>query len=312
LSRTLKAPYPWFGGKSAVATQVWQRFGKVRNYVEPFFGSGAMLLARPTPFDGPETVNDADCYLANFWRALRADAEAVAEWTDWPVNEADLHARHLWLIAQDEFRERMKSDPEYYDARVAGWWVWGLCKWIGGGWCAKPHKRRPHLGDQGRGVDRPSQKRPHLGDQGRGEIYDYFRLLSDRFRRVRVCCGDWSRVCGPTPTVKQGLTAVFLDPPYSAEAGRENEIYAVENLTVAHDVREWCLERGDDPLIRIALCGYEGEHDELEQHGWDVVAWKARGGYARQGRRGEINARRERIWYSPHCINPHSLLPFGD
>ena len=313
--------------------------------MDPFFGSGAMLLARPTPFEGPETVNDADCYLANFWRALRADAEAVAEWTDWPVNEADLHARHLWLITQDEFREKMKSDPEFYDAKVAGWWAWGLCKWIGSGWCElaqkrphlgdqgvgvdrpsrqlphlgnqgrgvdRPSRQRPHLGDQGVGVDRPSQKLPHLGDQGRGEIYDYFRLLSDRFRRVRVCCGDWSRVCGPTPTVNQGLTAVFLDPPYSAEAGRVSEIYAVENLTVAHQVREWCLERGDDPLIRIALCGYEGEHDELEQHGWDVVAWKARGGYARQGRRGEINARRERIWYSPHCINPHSLLPFGD
>ncbi len=38
---TLKAPFPWFGGKSRVAPDVWARFGDVANYVEPFFGGGA-------------------------------------------------------------------------------------------------------------------------------------------------------------------------------------------------------------------------------------------------------------------------------
>lgn len=31
-----KAPFPWFGGKSKVAAEVWRRFGDVTNYVEPF------------------------------------------------------------------------------------------------------------------------------------------------------------------------------------------------------------------------------------------------------------------------------------
>jgi site-specific DNA-adenine methylase len=44
----LKAPFPWFGGKSRVADIVWDRFGDVANYVEPFFGSGAVLL-HPAP-----------------------------------------------------------------------------------------------------------------------------------------------------------------------------------------------------------------------------------------------------------------------
>lgn len=43
----LKAPFPWFGGKSTVADLVWQRFGDVPNYVEPFFGSGAVLSLLP-------------------------------------------------------------------------------------------------------------------------------------------------------------------------------------------------------------------------------------------------------------------------
>jgi DNA adenine methylase len=57
MSDGLRAPFPWFGGKSRVADIVWDRFGDVANYVEPFFGSGAVLLARPHP-PRIETVND--------------------------------------------------------------------------------------------------------------------------------------------------------------------------------------------------------------------------------------------------------------
>lgn len=72
----LKAPFPYMGGKSRVARVVWQRFGDVPNYVEPFAGSLAVLLGRPA-FDGNriETVNDADGHVANFWRALQADSD---------------------------------------------------------------------------------------------------------------------------------------------------------------------------------------------------------------------------------------------
>ena len=45
----LKAPFPWFGGKSRVSHIVWDYFGDVANYVEPFAGSLAVLLGRPNP-----------------------------------------------------------------------------------------------------------------------------------------------------------------------------------------------------------------------------------------------------------------------
>jgi len=311
----LRAPFPWFGGKRAVAGMVWERFGDVPNYVEPFAGSLAVLLTRPHwPFESTrtETVNDADCYLANFWRALQADPEAVVDFADWPVNEADLHARHLWLVnvAKDTVA-KLRTDPEFYDAKIAGWWVWGICQWIGSGWCHHPEwKQRPHLGDAGMGVHRPSQKLPHLGSAGRGDLREYFDLLASRLRRVRVCCGDWSRVCGPTPTVIQGVTGVLLDPPYADEADRKSDLYAVDSLTVAHAVREWAIEQGNDPLMRIALCGYEGEHEMPPD--WECVHWKARGGYGSQGdgksTNGRDNAKKERIWFSPHCLKVDRLV----
>ncbi len=41
-----------------VAPLVWERLGDVYSYVEPFFGSGAVMLAR-THEPRIETVNDA-------------------------------------------------------------------------------------------------------------------------------------------------------------------------------------------------------------------------------------------------------------
>lgn len=371
-----------------MAPVVWEAFGDVQNYVEPFAGSLAVLLGRPTT-PKIETINDLDCYVANFWRALAAAPLEVARWADWPVNEADLHARHQWLVLAPEvkaFRERMKTDPDFFDAKIAGWWVWGICQWIGTGWCLLPEdaaqrattserglrtalarkrpvlgkgtrgvqgsprrtptplvEQRPELSAPGRGVHRslPSlggsrgaaghgihasaltrtpRKRPQLKKGGMGvhhgldtpsrkllkmdrgtasrlqteALVEWMERLADRLRRVRVCCGDWSRVLGPSPTVHIGVTGVFLDPPYSGEAGRDPDIYSSESLTVAHDVRAWCLANGHHPKLRIALCGYEGEH---ELPGWTEFAWKAAGGYGKQA-----NAVRERIWFSPHCF----------
>lgn len=312
----LRAPFPWFGGKSAVAGVVWERLGNVPNYVEPFAGSLAVLLRRPHDAK-TETVNDVDCYLANFWRAVEHDPEAVARWADWPVNEADLHARHWWLVGRTEFRERMMTDPEFYDVKIAGWWVWGQCAWIGSGWCDSRKyygghltQQLPHLGNAGRGINRPSQKLPHLGDAGRGELYDYFGLIAQRLRRVRVACGDWSRVMGESVTVRHGLTGVFLDPPYGHDE-RQADLYANDH-DVAADVAVWCRENGDNPLLRIALCGYRGEHDELVAAGWSEYAWKNRGGYGSQGGGdGRQNASREVIWFSPHCLPPMQAGLFG-
>jgi DNA adenine methylase len=320
---SLKSPFPYFGGKSRVASIVWERFGDCRNYVEPFCGSAAMLLGRPHyPFvDGTrtETVNDYDCMVANFWRALQADPEAIAEHCDWPVNEADLHARHLWLVTTGKERvERLRTDPDYFDAKVAGWWCWGVCQWIGSGWCSGKsswggdfadgrlaHERLPHLGSDGRGVHRPSQQLPHLGSDGMGNLHEYMHALAARLRRVRVCCGDWSRVCGETPTTGRGLTGMFFDPPYADTANRDPHLYSHDSLSVAHDVREWCIANGDNTLLRICLAGYDGEHQMPAS--WTKVVWKASGGYAGKADAENVNAKRERLWFSPYCLKPDRL-----
>ena len=332
---TLQAPFPYFGGKSRVKAEVWARLGDVANYVEPFFGSGAVLLGRPHK-PKIETVNDKDGFVANFWRALQHDPDAVAIHVDNPVNECDLHARELWLLGQREsITERLMGDPYFYDAQVAGWWAWGLSCWIGGGWTSGEgpwvaedgkmvkkmgeedgvERKRPHLSTLGQGI---SRQRPHLGNAGRSInrlglceqrlawLKEWLNSLAARLHRVRVCCGDWSRVCGPSVTFGHGLTGVFLDPPYPASAGRSEELYAVDDLGVAHVAQQWALEQGSNPRMRIVFAGYEGSLDFPSD--WSIYAWKASGGYANQGHgQGTINATRERLWFSPHCLKAEQL-----
>lgn len=132
-------------------------------------------------------------------------------------------------------------------------------------------------------------------------LTEYFAALAQRLERVRVMSGDWTRVTSDTVTKHNGITGIFLDPPYSAEKQIGAAAYCAGDNNVAHAVREWAIEHGDDPLFRIALCGYEGEHDMPGD--WECVAWKAHGGYGSQGEaQGRANKHRERIWFSPHCI----------
>jgi hypothetical protein len=226
------------------------------------------------------------------------------------------------------------ADPDYCEPRTAGWWAWGACLWIGGGWCSGkgpwhaepdaegvpalslgnggtgvnrklPHlgggkgvnRQLPHLGDGGQGVNR---QLPHLGDGGKGVIdarrewlQDWFRQLQDRLAETRIVCGDWERICSVGSMTRNGIAAVLMDPPYSLTEA----VYAHDSSTVSGDVRRWCIANGNNPKLRIALCGHDTEHNELETLGWRVEAWDKSGGY--QGADD-----RERIWFSPACKFP--------
>lgn len=312
----IKAPFPWFGGKSRAADLIWSRLGAdCGNYVEPFLGSAAVWLNRPPAFDGWAALNDKDGNIANFWRAMQANPEAVAAAAHYPVSEADLHARHLWLVNNlPKLTPRLMADPEYFEARTAGWWAWGVCLWIGSGWCAgegpwraEPdadgvpalvlgdggkgvNRKLPHLGNGGQGVNK---KLPHLGD-GEQELLKWFQQLAKRLKGARITCGDWERICSVGSMTQNGVCGVLLDPPYSTT----EPVYANDGRKISATVREWCLQNGDNSRLRIALCGHAGEHN---LPGWECHEWNKGGGY--QGADD-----RERIWFSPACIKPQRDL----
>lgn len=217
------------------------------------------------------------------------------------VHNCDLHARHQWLIDnRDGIVEKLLADPEWCDPKVAGWWCWGQNSWIGDGWMSKPSRQLPSLSDLRRGI---------VGRDPASQV-EHIVSLSKRLSRVRVCCGDWKRVCGSRTTLfpsdhtlhGNSTVGIFLDPPYAT--GNQQYAMGGTGTNLSAQVREWCIDQGANPRIRIVLAGLPGEHTEIESHGWTLHHWKAKGGYANQSDHapGE-GARLESLWYSPHCVN---------
>jgi site-specific DNA-adenine methylase len=302
---TLAAPFPYFGGKRRAAARIWQALGDPAGYVEPFAGSAAVLLARPV-FTGRrvETLNDADGWLVNTWRAIQLSPAEVARHAWGPVAEIDYHARLAWLQQRrtPDLVAWLEGEPEAHDAKAAGWWLYVVACGIGDPFGPGPWRvvdgylrKLPHLGDAGQGVNR---ELPHLGDAGQGQLEAYMGQLADRLRRVRITCGSWERVVKPSVTRSgtggDGTRAIFLDPPYATSG----DLYAHVDADVGLAVREWCATAPRE--LRVILCGYDTEHDALLARGWSVTEGKAgRGaGYSTNG----LNGRRERLWLSPACI----------
>lgn len=388
MTAPLKAPYPWPGGKSDIAALIWSYLGDCPNTVEPFAGSGALLLARPHDLEGKtETLNDVDGFIVNALRAIAYAPDETAHWCDWPVSEACLTSTHLWLKAQrPDLTARLFADPEYCDPKVAGRWLWGIASWIGDGWCVADGpwinvdgvlvdrrtigsevegvtKKMPMVSSRGnqegesrQGIQRyrvegVPKKMPEIGKRADshsgntpngvqayryhegvpkqmprigGNVSDtsssepgvrkyppaallaYFARLSDRLRRVRFLCGDWTRAVKDSVTVNHGITGIFLDPPYPA-AEHDMAYHAEHGGDVWYDAAQWAVAHGDDHRLRIAISGYDSEvTDALFPPTWARKHWQARGGYANQKAdgRGRANAKRECVWLSPHCIDP--------
>lgn len=198
----IKSPYVFFGGKSKVAEEIWRRLGNVTCYVEPFLGSAAVWLAHPDHYTKIRSavLNDKDGMIVNFWRAMQKEPEQVARYADAPAFESDLHAKHIWLVnRKHQLVEHLEGDPDFYDVKIAGWWVWGMSQWIGGGFCSGNgpwntvdgkltknagdaggvKRQRLHTQDGGHGVERRllhakdgghgvSRKRIHVHNDGKG------------------------------------------------------------------------------------------------------------------------------------------------
>jgi hypothetical protein len=345
----LKAPLPYPGGKSDAAALIWSYLGDTPSYVEPFMGSAAVLLARPHDLDGKtETCNDIDGFLTNSYRAIQYAPDETAYYCDRPVNEIDLTAYHLWLKSlRTDLTQRLFADPFYYDARVAGAFLWGIASWIGDGWCVADGpwivqdgllvdrrtigsevegvwKTKPVLGAPGEGGARLQgiqryraegvpRKMPEIDHErgigchvAPGALLAYFARLSDRLRRVRFLCGDWTRAVKDSVTVNHGLTGLFIDSPYPA-AEHDMAYHAEHGGDVWYEAAEWAVAHGDDHRLRICVAGYDSEAtDALFPASWAREHWQARGGYANQKSdgRGRANAKRETLWFSKYCLDP--------
>lgn len=309
----LTAPFPYFGGKRHIAPLVWELFGDVGAYVEPFAGSAAVLLGRPK-FIGKrrEILNDMDGWITNLWRSIRDRPDEVLKFTAGPMMELDNHARLAWLQANHtpDFVSWLEGDPEHCDPKAAGWWLTATIGSIGGGTRRGPWvtngDRLLKSSDPRAGITRAI---PHIaqGSAGLSKIDEVFPGLTARMKHVVITCGDWKRPLSKTLRHYSNV-GVLLDPPYESRSRTEDghTLYANDDHEVSALVREWCAAAPD---WRIVLCGYDDEHDELvARRGWrKMTPPKAvSSGYNVT----DLNSQRDRLWVSPACLDLDSQQAF--
>ncbi|MCY4356862.1 MAG: hypothetical protein OXD01_04995 [Gammaproteobacteria bacterium] len=194
-------------------------------------------------------------------------------------------ARHKWLIKWgNQHKQKIIDDAEYFDMKVAGWWVWGISLWIGGGWCAEPvDNRRPTIDPRGgaKGIQALS-KRPIIKPSGgfggtqalqyKNQLVEFIGRLSERLKNVIVLGGDWSKCLGDTPLMHtpdspKPPVSVLLDPPYLTEK-RTTSLYISDidgtSDHVALQSWKWALDNAQK--YKIAYCCHEGDFELPE--GW--------------------------------------------
>lgn len=97
-----KPPFPWIGSKEKIAPYILQLFPpKLTQYVEPFGGSGAVLLALPPDPNRLDIYNDLDAELVNLYSCIKECSNVLLrELRFLPIHSRKLfeyyaHALHL-------------------------------------------------------------------------------------------------------------------------------------------------------------------------------------------------------------------------
>lgn len=203
---------PYFGAKRMQAPAIVAALGEHQAYYEPFFGSGAVLFAKPAARQ--EVVCDLHGGVTNLARVVQDDTQASALFdrvlrTQFNQSLYDHACYRTGQFGRRNFDERPDLDAAYYYL-VTAWMgrngLAGTTRETRSGFC----KRFTSNGGD------PAARFRAVADS----IPDWWL----RLRNVTVIHGDGVEVLGRVED-KAG-TAVYLDPPYFEEGGRYRHGFA--------------------------------------------------------------------------------------
>ena len=181
----IRAPFGYPGGKSRSVKHILPHLPYRRIYVEPFGGSGAVILARHK--SKVEVFNDRYAGVVAFYRVIRDPAKlrALCERL-----ELTIHAREEWLYAKETW-ENCTDDVE----RAALWYYMTVYS----------------FGQLGRNFGRATTSSVFAGKIQRK--LNRFHTIHNRFKNIQVENQDWRRCL---QDYDHEDAVFYLDPPYLA------------------------------------------------------------------------------------------------
>ena len=254
----IKGPFPWAGGKSRSVANILKYLPYRKVYVEPFGGSGVVLLARkPCDLD---VLNDRHAGIVAFYRCLRNPEKyrKLVDWIDLTVHSREdfVYAKNNWINEKD-------------DVQRAGHWYYMV---------------NYSFGSLGRNFGRSTSGRGLIAGKIRNKI-KMFPFLHERLKRVQIENQDW-RDC--IRDYDSRNTVFYIDPPYvDAHPGTyEHEMTRPEHeelLDVIFQIKGFCAVSGYtnplydrqpwdnvhswDSFCSIDSCAYTDGNNKLQLEG---------------------------------------------
>jgi len=192
----MRSAFPYIGGKTRLADWVTNQLPNHTTYVEPFGGSGAVLLNKPR--SKVEIFNDADSDVVTFFRVAREARGELAEWCrNTPFSE-QLHDE--WA---DQFfaGDRPKDDVEH-----AGRWLFLRYSQYAGKVSRKSGFKR----------ESPADAKGSRNARNWTNAPERIEMVAERFRGVSIAHEDYATV---VERYDHPETVFYVDPPYF---GKEN------------------------------------------------------------------------------------------
>lgn len=182
----MKAIVKYPGSKWSIADWIISFFPEHHSYLEPFFGSGAVLFNKPR--SNIETVNDLDGNVVNLFECIRSDPERLAR------------SIYLTPYARDVYERAFRESPEDPFEKALNFYIRLN---MGHGFRTTGEKVGWKNDVQGRERSYASQDWCHLPEK--------ILLAAERLRGVQIECMPAIDLMKRFNNEK---VLIYLDPPY--------------------------------------------------------------------------------------------------
>lgn len=231
--------YP--GSKWNVASKIVNLIPEHHSYVEPYFGSGAVLFNKTA--SNIETINDLDSDVVNLFRCIQKDAEKLAKMVVTTPFSREVYDRQFEII---------EENAETFE-RAAGFLV--KC-WQGHGFRTNEYK--------------VGWKNDVQGRERMYALWNWYRLpewiieIAERLRQVQI---ENRPALEVIKRFSYKNVFMYIDPPYllGTRAGKQ---YKHEMTNADH---EELLKKLLQNKAKIMLSGYESDMYNEYLKGWNKI-----------------------------------------
>ena len=251
--------YP--GSKWNIARQLAGLIPEHHSYLEPCFGSGAVLFNKQ-PAD-IETVNDLDSEVVNLFRCIQKDSARLSRLVE------------TTPFSREEYDRQFTGTPQELYAsdfqRAAGFLVR----------CWQGHGYRP-------GGSRPGWRNDVHGSERAYALRDWYRLpqwiidITERLKMVQI---ENRPVLEVIRRFDYADVFMYVDPPYLSETRNGQKAYRYEMTDADH---EELLKALRNSRAQVMISGYESEMYNDYLAGWEKESFSS---CAEQGK-----PRTETVW----------------